>query len=143
VADEREDGGGCLGCVAVVLVVGAVVAGLISIAALIDPFDWMPTVGQVWEDCPEELESRDECDLAERFPGFWEHAVVNLLWTFAAGIALVMLFGQIGPFRQARRELFEGGQDAVGRYEAARGSLVGAAAAVMFLGALPIVVALL
>jgi hypothetical protein len=143
VAQESDDDSGCLGCLAVVLVVGAVVAVLISVAALIDPFDWMPSVGQVWEDCPSELDRRDECDLATRFPGFWQHAVVNLLWAFAVGVALVSLFGSVGPFRQARRELFDGGEAPVARYQAARDRLVGAAAAAAFLGAIPIVVALL
>jgi hypothetical protein len=40
----KASGGGCCGLMLVMLVIGAVVAGAISLAALVDPFNWMPTV---------------------------------------------------------------------------------------------------
>ena len=53
----QDDGGGCLALFAVLLAIGAAVAALLSIAALIDPFSWMPAAGELWEDCPAEYEN--------------------------------------------------------------------------------------
>ena len=40
-----SSGGGCGALIAFVLVIAAIVAAAISLAALVDPFDWMPSVG--------------------------------------------------------------------------------------------------
>ena len=50
----------------------SIVMAVISLAALVDPFDWMPRVHRIWADCS------GDCALAHRFPGFWWHAAANL-----------------------------------------------------------------
>ncbi len=77
-------GGGCIALFVLLMVVALIVMGVISLAALIDPFDWMPTVHRIWDDCS------GDCALAHRFPGFWWHAVANLLYaTLAVAVAVV------------------------------------------------------
>src|SRR4051794_5636689 len=100
---KNDDGlGGCLGCFGVLIVIGVVVGTLISIAAMIDPFAWMPAVGEIWEDCDSGA-PEGACDLANRFPGFWGHAALNLLYAAATVIALVALGGAVKELREARR----------------------------------------
>ena len=41
---DQQAGMGCGGCIVLVLVIGAIVAAAMSIAALIDPFSWMPPI---------------------------------------------------------------------------------------------------
>ena len=57
---------GCGGCIALVLVIGLIVAAAMSIAALIDPFSWMPSIGDVFADCPPAVEVGRSCDLSDR-----------------------------------------------------------------------------
>jgi hypothetical protein len=80
-----DDGGGCAACAAALLVYCIVVGAAISAAALVDPFSWMPSIGEVWADCSDDYGTdADECDLATLFPGFWMHVAVNLVWAAAA-----------------------------------------------------------
>ena len=97
---SQSAGGGCLAVLALLIVVAMVVMAVISLAALIDPFDWMPSVEQIWEDCS------GDCALAHRFPGFWWHAAANLLY---AGLAVAVGGGFLAAVgeraREARRAL--------------------------------------
>lgn len=45
---DSSSGGGCLALFVVILAIALVVMGIISLAALIDPFNWMPRVGRIW-----------------------------------------------------------------------------------------------
>ena len=47
---KQSGGGGCLAVIAVCVVVALIVMAVISPAALIDPFDWMPTTHEIWDD---------------------------------------------------------------------------------------------
>lgn len=147
---QGSDGGdGCFGCVVGVLAIAAVFAALISIAALVDPFDWMPSVGEVWADCEEEPRDEgpfdsgeDPCDLDVRFPGFYGHAALNLLWTTVTAIALAALIGAAGNLRSARRARFNTGKDFGAEYDKARSELIGLAVIVTVLVAIPLVAVL-
>lgn len=132
-----EDAGGCAGCFAAFILIALVVSAVVSLAALIDPFDWMPSVSEVWEDC-----DGDRCDLADRFPGFWVHVIVNLAWAIATSLALLLLMAAVTDLRQARAERFDT-REAASRYPAARWAVAGAAVAAGALGLLPIAVAVL
>ena len=132
---ERDDPGGCGSCLAVfmlALVVALIVAAVISFAALVDPFNWLPPVGEIWEDC------QGDCALEHRFPGFWLHVVTNLAYATAAVGALSALALGVDRFRAARVERF----GALEPYVAARSQVTIAAAAGGALSLLPIAVAL-
>lgn len=76
---EQSQGGGCAALVALTIVLALVLAALVSIAALIDPFSWLPPVAEIWEECQDDWDTTaDECELATRFPGFWAHVIANL-----------------------------------------------------------------
>ena len=90
-------GGGCLAIVVLLILVALVVMAIISLAALFDPFSWMPTAHQIWEDC------HGDCALAHRFPGFWWHAAGNLLYG-AITLTATFIFGSsVVELRNARR----------------------------------------
>src|SRR3954462_707630 len=72
---RSDQGGGWLVVFLFILVVGAIIAAVISLAALVDPFNWTPRVDEVWADW------QGDCALGDRFPGFWWHAAVNLAYT--------------------------------------------------------------
>jgi hypothetical protein len=131
---ERESGGTGCAIVLLLIVIGLVVAALISLAALVDPFSWMPSVHRIWDDCT------GNCDLAHRFPGFWAHAIGNLAWTVVAAAAAVISLAAASNFRTARRERFDD-LEAVQRYQAARTALAWPALTLFLLAAAPIVVA--
>ena len=135
-SQSDSDAEGCCALLGIALAIALVVAVLISIAALVDPFDWMPPVGQIWEDC------EGECDLADRFPGFWGHAVANLVWAVATATALVWVALATRDFREARLQRFDGAT-ALKRYETAVDTLVGASFLAAALGLLPVFVAIL
>ena len=143
---EQSQGEGCgSGCAALFVgafVIGALVAAAISIAALVDPFAWMPPVGEIWEDCSDDWETEvNECDLHQRFPGFWGHAIVNFAYTLIAGALLVALGGAVSELRQSRPARFDS-QTAADRYTEAREGVTSLAILSGLLAALPIVVAL-
>lgn len=143
---EQPQGEGCgSGCAAVfvgMLVLGAVIAAVISITALIDPFSWMPPVAEIWEDCSDDWKTDvNECDLHQRFPGFWLHAIVNFAYILAATGALVALGGAVSELRERRPTRFES-EVAAERYGEARDRVAGTALLGGLLAALPIIVAL-
>ena len=141
-AGQTGGGSGCGGCIAAVLAIGAVVAAVISIAALIDPFSWMPPVSEIWADCQDNFAtSKDECELATRYPGFWGHAVINFAYVVASAGLLLWLGRTALALREARRCRFSGGE-AVKRYERARETLALSACSSATLAALPFLVAL-
>src|SRR5215210_4693711 len=92
IMSSQQEGGGCAALVVLVLVIGAVVAAVISVAALVDPFSWLPPIGEIFGDCDDDYDtSADECELATRFPGFWGHVIANFAYSVAAAGLLVWL----------------------------------------------------
>lgn len=140
-AQSSDDTAGCIGCVAIVLVIAIVVAALISIAALVDPFSWMPAVDEVWAECDDDLGTdRDECALENRFPGFWLHAVANLVYGAAALASSLVFAGSVVELRQKRVGRFSSAS-AAAEHRAAQQSCLGSGAVLGALAAVPIVVA--
>ena len=142
---EKSQGEGCGGCgtlIVAVLLIGAVSAAAISLTALIDPFDWMPPVGEIWEDCDDDWKtSVNECDLHRRFPGFWEHAIANFAYTLAATGLLLALTAAVSELRHARSERFTS-RPAADRYGEAHLSVTSLTLLGAMIAALPIIVAL-
>jgi hypothetical protein len=134
-ASEGGQGGGCLALLLLLLVVGAIVAAVISLAALVDPFDWMPPVGEIWEDC------EGDCALAHRFPGFWWHAAANLLYAVAAAAVACGFVATVVELREKRAARYDSTKDA-DAFSAARDACLGAGAILGALALLPIVVAI-
>ena len=89
-----SSGGGCGTLIAFALVVAAIVYAAVSVAALVDPFDWMPSVHAIWADCD------GDCALAHRFPGFWWHVVANLVY---AAVAVAVTFRFLASVVDVRR----------------------------------------
>jgi hypothetical protein len=142
---QREDAGGC-GCCAVIIaifvVIALVIAAALSVAALIDPFSWIPPIGDLFGDCNDKLgTAADQCDLGTRYPGLWWHVIINLLYALAALVLLLMFALALPEFRKARSRRFES-DAAVERYRQARqtlallGGLLGGLAAVPIIAAL-------
>src|SRR3954470_17429953 len=94
-------GGGCVALGIVVVAVGLIVLGIISLAALIDPFDWTPTVHDIWKDCS------GDCALAHRFPGFWWHAAANLLYAAVAVACAGAFLAAVRTVRDKRAARFD------------------------------------
>jgi hypothetical protein len=133
---KQTAGGGCVALVVVLVVVALIVMAIISLAALIDPFDWMPRVHDIWDDCS------GDCALAHRFPGFWWHAVANLLYAaVAVGFAGAFL-AAVRDVRGKRVARFDSAPDAAA-FSAAHDQCLGAGAALGGLALLPILVAVL
>jgi hypothetical protein len=140
---KSAEGGGCWGCLGVVVLVALVIAAAMSVAALVDPFDWYPSLHELWADCSDGSDTvQDECSYDHRFPGFWWHLVVNLVYAAVVLVALVVFAGAVGALRRHRAARLSSAA-AHTTYEQARVELALAAAAVAVLGALPIVVAAL
>ena len=91
-----SSGGGCGTLIAFALVVAAIVAGAISLAALVDPFDWMPSVHAIWDDC------EGDCALAHRFPGFWWHVTANLAYAALAVAVTIRFLATVVDVRKTR-----------------------------------------
>jgi NADH:ubiquinone oxidoreductase subunit 3 (subunit A) len=137
------DGGGCIAIFVVLLVIAAVVAALVSLAAIIDPFSWMPTAAEMWEDCSDDYATdRDECAWSNRFPGFWLHAIVNLLY-IAASAAAVLLFWWAAADTRASRIARYSSAEASEAYEVNRIGMVAAGAWVAALAVPPLAVGIL
>ena len=76
--DSEDLGAGC-GCLLLIVAIAVVVAAAMSLAALVDPFDWYPSFDELWADCEDDFATaQDECSYEQRFPGFWWHLAVNL-----------------------------------------------------------------
>lgn len=140
--EPRGEVSGWGSCMAAVLVIGVVLAALISLAALVDPFSWMPPVGEVWAECTgEELGTeRDECALENRFPGFWWHAGVNVLYAAVALGLLVAFAGAVADLR-AKRLLRFSSAEAAREHHEAQGLCIGCGMALAAMAVLPLVVA--
>jgi hypothetical protein len=133
---KQTAGGGCIALVVLMMVVAGIVMGVISLAALIDPFDWMPTVHRIWDDCS------GDCALAHRFPGFWWHAVANLLYAALAVTVAGAFLAAVRDVRGKRVARFDSAADAAA-FTAAHEQCVGAGAMLGGLALLPILVAIL
>jgi heme exporter protein D len=139
---DEFDGGGCAALVVGAIVLALVVMAVISIAALIDPFSWLPPVAEIWEECEDDPDTlRDDCDLAVRFPAFWPHVIANLVYIAVVVVLLGLLALAVAQLREARTERFSGAGGA-DRYGRARQELALAAGAVAMFAALPIIVAI-
>lgn len=138
-----EPGDGCSGCLTlflVVVVIALVVMAIISVAALVDPFSWMPPVAEIWEDCEEGRGGVDDCDLAARFPGFWGHTVANLAYLVVAVGLLAALASMVSELRAARTDRFKS-TEAAERYGDRRRKVAMVAVLTVVVGMLPIVLA--
>ncbi len=120
-----------------------VVSAGISVAALVDPFSWMPPLAEVWADCRDDRDTAaDECDLAARFPGFWVHVGVNLGWAAVAAFWVLASFAAAFWLRDERAARFDD-EAAWERYDQARLALASCAGSTLVVAAIPIVVAAL
>lgn len=128
-------GGGCLALFFGLLAIALVVMGIISLAALIDPFNWMPRVGRIWEDCS------GDCALAHRFPGFWLHAVLNLVYAVAAAVLSLAFALSVADLREKRVDRFDS-THAAAEFTAAQNECLGAGLVLGALALLPILVAI-
>jgi hypothetical protein len=133
---RSDEGGGCLAFFLIILVVGLIVMAIISLAAAVDPFDWMPRVGQIWADCS------GDCALAHRFPGFWWHAVANLIYAGVAVAAACAFIAAVADLREARVARYDDAA-AAAAFTEAHNQCVGAGALLAALAGLPILVAIL
>jgi hypothetical protein len=131
---SQGEGGGCLGLFLVLMVIGLVVMAVISFAALVDPFDWMPRVGAIWADCT------GDCALAHRFPGFWWHAVANLVYVAVAVAAACAFAAGVADARGKRVARYDSAGD-LEAFGAALDRCTGAGGLLAALAALPILVA--
>jgi len=133
-----NDNGGCagLGCglFVIAMAIAAVVAAAISLAALVDPFDWMPTAARIWEDC------EGDCELAHRFPGFWWHAVANLVYAGLVAAVAIAFGATVLELREARTHRFASAE-ARATYRKAADACLGAGLALAALAAFPLIVA--
>lgn len=92
----RTGGGGCGGLIAFGLVMAGIVVAAVSLAALVDPFDWMPSVKAIWADCD------GDCALAHRFPGFWWHVAANLAYGALAVAVTIRFLATVVELRRTR-----------------------------------------
>ena len=138
----EDSGSGCVTLILAALVIGVVVSVAISLAALIDPFAWMPPVAEIWEECSDDWRtSVNECNLHTRFPGFWGHAIANFTYALVATGVLVGLARAVGELRQSRSQRFDD-QTSAERYGDARAGVLTLAALGALVAGLPIIVAL-
>ena len=142
---QSGDESGCGGCLAiflVIMVIALIVAALISLAALVDPFSWMPTVNEIWKDCQDDgATGRDDC-AGEPLPRLLAARGHKPRVVVAAVVVLVVLATAVTDLREARAARF-GGYAAVTRYAPeARGAVARASAFGLALALLPILVAL-
>ena len=140
--DAKNDDLGCGGCIAGAIALALVIAAVISIAAIIDPFSWMPTVSEVWADCSDDYDTDgDECDLDTRFPGFWWHVVGNIAYVVVIGVLLMALIGRVAEFREARAGRFDG-EGPFSAYREARRDVVMLGVLSFVAGLVPLLIAL-
>jgi hypothetical protein len=127
-----SSGGGCGTLIGFVLLVAAIVYAAVSLAALVDPFDWMPSVNVIWAECD------GDCALAHRFPGFWWKVVANLAYAAFAAVVAIGFLKNVVELRKTRVGRYADAA-AMDAYRAAHstwiasGQLLGALAAVSIL----------
>jgi hypothetical protein len=131
-----------MGCLAWVFGLALVVAAAMALSALVDPFSWIPPIADVFADCPPAVEVNGSCELEDRYPGYWLHALINVAYSVAVLVSLVAVKRAVPELRSARVARFDGGA-AVERYRASRERLALVAAVTATLALVPIVVALL
>jgi hypothetical protein len=131
----QSSGGGCLALFLGLLAIALVVMGIISLAALIDPFNWMPRVGAIWKDCS------GDCALAHRFPGFWLHAALNLVYAVVAVVLSGAFLMSVADLRERRVERFDSAP-AAAQFTAAQSASFGTGALLGATALLPIAVAI-
>jgi hypothetical protein len=126
------------------LLIALVVGIVISVAALVDPFSWLPSLHAIFgSDCHDNYSTKvDECDLARRYPGFWPHVLVNFGFAVVALVLVVLLWRATANLRRARAARF-GGTTQVEAYRTARADFALAVIALTALGLVPILVAVL
>ena len=134
-SNGQSGSGGCGTLIAFVLVVAAIVAAAISLAAIVDPFNWMPSAGQIWAHCD------GDCELAHRFPGFWWHVVANLAYAAVAAVAAIAFVATVPQLRATRLDRYASAA-AVEEYRKAHRDCVGAGAGLAALAALALVIAI-
>jgi len=140
-SSRGQGGGGCATIVALFLLIVLVVAAVTSIAALIDPFSWIPPIGKIFACTDNPNTAVNECDLGRRYPGLWWHVVINFVYALAA-LGLLLTFRRtVREYRQARIARFDS-DSAVERYQQARQALIGVAGLLAGLAAIPIAVAI-
>ena len=140
-SQQNDETAGCVGWVLVAFVIALVVAALISVAALVDPFAWMPPVGEIWAECDDDFGTeRDECALANRFPGFWWHAIANLAYAAAALVLSVAFASTVVQLREKRVARFSSFA-AAAEHRSAVQLAVGLGVALAAVSLLPIAVA--
>jgi len=102
----------------------------------------MPPVGEIWADCDDDYATdRDECALENRFPGFWIHALVNLVYA-AVALGLVLMFlGSVADLREKRVARFSSAAAAAEHHSVAD-QAIGCGVALAAVALLPIVVAI-
>ena len=113
---EDGCGAGRVGTFVVILIIGAIGAAAISLTALIDPFVWMPLVGEIWEECTDDYATEvSERDLHRRLPGFWGHAIARFAYALTAAGLLLALGGAVSQLREHRTQRFDS-REAADRY---------------------------
>jgi len=140
-ASGREGGIGCGTLIAIFVAIALILAAAISIAAIVDPFSWVPSLHQIFGCTDNPQTTIDECDTTRRYPDFWFHVVINLLYVFMSLGLLVALARALPKYRDTRSRRFES-DTAIERYRQARQEIVFIAALLAGLAALPIIVAL-
>ena len=139
---RQDDGVGCA-IFAALVVLALVVAAAVSLAAAVDPFAWLPSLTEVWADCEDRpVSSGDDCSIGTGYEGFWVHVAINLAYSLITACVLIAFAASVVDFRKTRYERF-GPDDAVDRYAKARSEVVGGAAVLAVLAAIPILVAVL
>jgi hypothetical protein len=127
--------GGCVALIAIVIAVALVAMAVISLAALFDPFNWMPTAHQIWDDC------EGDCALAHRFPGVWWYAAANLLYGAIALTATFIFGSTVLHLREARAARYDSAA-ADAAFHQAHSDCLAAGSTLAGVALVPIVVAL-
>jgi hypothetical protein len=135
---KKDDSDGCWACAGVLVAVILIGMAVISLGAIIDPFDWMPTAAQIWDDCEDET-GGNACDLANRFPGFWGHLAANLAFAAVAAIVLLLFVAAVADLVDTRSRRYEDPAGAAA-FASSRASLATASVLLAAVAALPIVV---
>src|SRR4051812_405645 len=107
-SSQREGGIGCGTVIAIIILIGLAGVAVISVAALIEPFSWVPPLREIFGDCTDKPETATrECALGTRYPGFWSHVIINFLYALLAlGLSLALAFA-LPELRAARTARFD------------------------------------